>query len=51
MIDVKRVPDPRNEKLREWDEASLAQIEANLDYVAMMADVELPTWEEGETDE
>lgn len=51
MIETKRVADPRAEKLREWDEAAMAQIEANLDYVAMMADVDLPTWEEDETDE
>lgn len=46
MIDVKTVPNPRGEKLREYDEAKVATLEANLDYVAMMADVDLPDWEE-----
>lgn len=51
MINVNKVRDPRGEKQREADEARIEELEALLDYVAMMADVDLPEWEEGEGDE
>ena len=47
MIDVKGARDVRAEKRSEWLESRLEQQEADLAYVAMMADIEL----EGAADE
>ena len=53
MIEIRRVRDPRQEKLDEVRDAGIRQAgdlgernEALLEYVAMMCDVELP--EEGD---
>ncbi len=43
MLKVNRVTDPAKEKKLEFMAAQLAKIEATMDYVAMMADVEIPT--------
>ena len=42
MIEVTKVQDPRADKLREWADARMDRQEATIEYIAMMADVELP---------
>ena len=51
MIDTMRIVDPRAEALRETDQDRLFRQEGLLEYVAMMADVELPDEEEVTADE
>jgi hypothetical protein len=42
MIETRTPRDPRAEKLREWQDAQIERQEGLLEYVAIMADVELP---------
>ncbi len=49
MPNVRKVDNPREEKLREHVESLVGRQDALLEYVAMMADVELP--EEGEDEQ
>lgn len=51
MIDTEIVIDPRSERLRTLAEARADKYDGLLEYVAMMADVELPEDEEEATDE
>jgi len=50
MIDVQKQHDPRAEKLLEWAGARDERQEAMIEYVAMMADVDLPEDEEVDGD-
>ncbi len=51
MIDVSDARDPRMTKQQEFAAAEQAKQSALLEYVAIMADVELPTDESEATDE
>lgn len=51
MIETNTPRDPRTEKLREWQDAQIERQAGLLEYVAIMADVELPEEEEGADDE
>ena len=47
----RRVMSPADQARLENSEAQAVRNAANIDYIAMMTDVEIPTEEEGETDE
>ena len=49
MIDVKNVRDVRAEKQNEWAAAQIERQEATIEYIAMMADIDLEG--EGEANE
>ena len=51
MIETRQVKDPRAEKLREAEQARVDRLDGLLEYVAMMADVELPETDEEERHE
>jgi hypothetical protein len=48
MIECGQVIDPRSEKLLEYADARASRFEAQLEYVAMMSDVDLMEEEEGD---
>ena len=50
MVETGAARDVRSEKLREWQDAQIERQAGLLEYVAIMADVELPE-EEGAEDE
>lgn len=41
MIETNDARDPRTEKMQEWSEARIEQQEADIAFVAMMADIDL----------
>lgn len=48
MIETRDARDPRAQKHEEWAQARAERQDAQLEYVAMMADVELPGDEEAD---
>lgn len=51
MIETIRATDPRNEKMREYEQDCIERQNAMLWYVAMMADVDLPENDDTEADD
>ncbi len=51
MLVKKRVMSPADQAALENAEAQATKNAANIDYIAMMTDVEIPTEEEGNEDE
>ena len=51
MLETTGARDVRAEKLREWQDAQIDKQAGLLEYVAIMADVELPDDDEGVDDD